>query len=180
MDIIIEKLTTENFTAHSLDDFRRRQQVIEVWRRTENGMELVREPFTEDWDPELRRNVAARMLGNLERGYFGTGAFDGGKLIGWTFYGSELIGERKNYVELHMFHVSEPYRGMGIGRRLFEASLPLVRETGAQRIFISAHSAKESQAAYRALGCVPAREFFREAAESEPFDIQLEFDLTKS
>lgn len=48
MDIIIEKLTTENFTAHSLDDFRRRQQVTEVWRRTENGMELVREPFTED------------------------------------------------------------------------------------------------------------------------------------
>ena len=123
MDIIIEKLTAENFTAHSLDDFRRRQQVIEVWGRTENGMELVREPFTEDWEPELRRNVAARMLGNLERGYFGTGAFDSGKLIGWTFYGSELIGERKNYVELHMFHVSEPYRGMGIGRRLFETAL---------------------------------------------------------
>lgn len=56
---------------------------------------------------------------------------------------------------------------------MFEASLPLVRET-----FISSHSAKESQAAYKALGCVPARELFREAAEMEPFDIQLEFDLT--
>lgn len=52
------------------------------------------------------------------------------------------------------------------------------QETGAERIFISSHSAKESQAAYKALGCVPARELFREAAETEPFDIQLEFDLT--
>lgn len=178
MNIKIEPLTISNFNEHSLDDFRRRQQVTEVWRRNGNEMELVYQPFVEDWDAELRRAAAERMLGNLRRGYFGTGAFDGGKLVGWTFYGNELIGERKNYVELHMFHVSELYRGKGIGRRVFEASLPLVRETGAERIFISSHSAKESQAAYKALGCVPARELFREAAEMEPFDIQLEFELT--
>lgn len=178
MNIKIEPLTLSNFNEHSLDDFRRRQQVTEVWRRNGNEMELVYQPFVEDWDADVRREAAERMLGNLRRGYFGTGAFDGGKLVGWTFYGNELIGERKNYVELHMFHVSELYRGKGIGRRVFEASLPLVRETGAERIFISSHSAKESQAAYKALGCVHARELFREAAETEPFDIQLEFDLT--
>lgn len=178
--MIIETLTTENFGLHSLDDFQRHQQVTDVWRRADGGLELVRQPFTEDWDPELRRKVAARMLGNLKRGYFGTGAFDNGALTGWTFYGNELIGEHHNYVELHMFHVSEPYRGRGIGRMLFEASLLLARNAGAQKIFISSHPAKESQAAYRALGCVPAQEFFPEAAGNEPFDIQLEFDLTKA
>ena len=136
MNIKIEPLTLSNFNEHSLDDFRRRQQVTEVWRRNGNEMELVYQPFVEDWDADVRREAAERMLGNLRRGYFGTSAFDGGKLVGWTFYGNELIGERKNYVELHMFHVSELYRGKGIGRRVFEASLPLVRETGAERIFI--------------------------------------------
>ena len=113
MNIKIEPLTLSNFNEHSLDDFRRRQQVTEVWRRNGNEMELVYQPFVEDWDADVRREAAERMLGNLRRGYFGTGAFDGGKLVGWTFYGNELIGERKNYVELHMFHVSELYQ---IGR----------------------------------------------------------------
>lgn len=113
MNIKIEPLTLSNFNEHSLDDFRRRQQVTEVWRRNGNEMELVYQPFVEDWDADVRREAAERMLGNLRRGYFGTGAFDGGKLVGWTFYGNELIGERKNYVELHMFRVSELYRGEG-------------------------------------------------------------------
>ena len=121
MNIKIEPLTLSNFNEHSLDDFRRRQQVPEGWRRNGNEMELVYQPFVEDWDADVRREAAERMLGNLRRGYFGTGV---------------------------------------------------------ERIFISSHSAKESQAAYKALGCVPARELFREAAEMEPFDIQLEFDLT--
>lgn len=179
MSIVIEKLTADNFSESSLDDFQRRQEVTEVWRRRGNGMELVYQPFVEDWDEELRRAVAARMLDNLRHGYFGTGAFDNGKLIGWTFYGNELSGANKNYIELHMFHVSAPYRGRGTGRRLFTASLPLARETGAQRIFISSHSAKETQAAYKALGCVPAAELFERATMEEPFDIQLEYDLTK-
>lgn len=82
MNIKIEPLTLSNFNEHSLDDFRRRQQVTEVWRRNGNEMELVYQPFVEDWDAELRRAAAERMLGNLRRGYFGTGAFDGGKLVG--------------------------------------------------------------------------------------------------
>jgi len=40
MNIKIEPLTLSNFNEHSLDDFRRRQQVTEVWRRNGNEMEL--------------------------------------------------------------------------------------------------------------------------------------------
>lgn len=177
MNIILEQLSERNFTESSLDGFIRRQEVTECWRRTENGLELIPMVFTEDWDENLLCAVAARMLSNIRRGFIGIGAFDGGKLIGWTFFGNELIGSRKNYIELHMFHVSQPYRNHGIGRRLFEASLPIVRKTGAERVFISSHSAKESQAAYRALGCVPAQEYFPHAAEEEPLDIQLEYLL---
>ena len=55
MNIKIEPLTLSNFNEHSLDDFRRKQQVTEVWRRNGNEMELVYQPFVEDWDADVRR-----------------------------------------------------------------------------------------------------------------------------
>ena len=59
MNIKIEPLTLSNFNEHSLDDFRRRQQVTEVWRRNGNEMELVYQPFVEDWDCLLYTSDAA-------------------------------------------------------------------------------------------------------------------------
>lgn len=45
------------------------------------------------------------------------------------------------------------------------------------RINISAHSSKESQAAYKAIGCVHAEEINQKLAEEEPCDVQLEYVL---
>ena len=51
------------------------------------------------------------------------------------------------------------------------------RQLGADKLYISAHSSKESQAAYRALGCSFAEEINEELAAAEPFDVQLEYKL---
>ena len=48
---------------------------------------------------------------------------------------------------------------------------------GADKLYISAHSSKESQAAYRALGCTPAEEVNEGLAAAEPFDVQMEYRL---
>ena len=48
---------------------------------------------------------------------------------------------------------------------------------GAKKLYILAHSLKESQNAYRKLGCIDANEINREIAENEPFDIQMEYQL---
>ena len=50
-------------------------------------------------------------------------------------------------------------------------------EKGAGKLYISAHSAVESQAFYKAMGCVEAKEINAAHAEKEPFDCQLEFSL---
>jgi len=42
---------------------------------------------------------------------------------------------------------------------------------------ISAHFYKESQAAYRRLGCVEATEINQVIAENEPYDVQREYVL---
>jgi len=44
-------------------------------------------------------------------------------------------------------------------------------------LYISAHSSKENQAAYKALGCVHAKEINPKLAEEEPCDVQLEYVL---
>ena len=51
------------------------------------------------------------------------------------------------------------------------------RRLGADKLYISAHSSKESQAAYRALGCTPAEEVNEGLAAAEPFDVQMEYRL---
>ena len=48
---------------------------------------------------------------------------------------------------------------------------------GVQKLYISAHSSKESQDAYRKLGCVHAKEIIPELAELEPCDAQMEYAL---
>lgn len=89
-----------------------------------------------------------------------------------SFFGSE-----KQYLQLSCIHVSEESRGNGIGKQLFSYAVEAATELGAQKLYISAHSAKESQAFYHALGCVEAKEYNRELAEAEPCDCQLEFVL---
>ena len=48
---------------------------------------------------------------------------------------------------------------------------------GAEKLYISSHSSKESQAAYRALGCTPSEEINVSLVAEEPFDVQLEYRL---
>ena len=62
-------------------------------------------------------------------------------------------------------------------QKLFEKAAGVAREYGAKKLYISAHSSKESQAAYKALGCVHAEEIIPWIADEEPFDVQLEYVL---
>ena len=70
-------------------------------------------------------------------------------------------------------------RHQGIGRRLFSIVCEEALRLGADKLYISGHSSKESQAAYRALGCTFAEEVNESLAEAEPFDVQLEYRLRK-
>ena len=66
---------------------------------------------------------------------------------------------------------------MGIGRTLFLAAAEWAKEKGAKKLYLSAHSAAESQAFYRSIGCVDARIYSRKHVEDEPYDCQMEYAL---
>lgn len=78
---------------------------------------------------------------------------------------------------LTSLHVSAALRGQGVGRQLFQLAAGWARTKKAKKLYISAHSAVETQAFYKAMGCREAAEYNPAHVEREPADCQLEFEL---
>ena len=63
-------------------------------------------------------------------------------------------------------------------RRLFGLAVAWAKGQGAEKLYISGHSAVETQAFYQAMGCREAEECSQEHVSQEPFDCQLEYVLS--
>lgn len=168
----IETLTAQNFTAASLDGFIRTQVVTKVYRLVGGEYRLVDHPFTDDWSAARKREKAASILGDE---YLTFGAFANDRVTGFIMLVKALNNGR---MIVDSFHVSQEYRGRGIGRALFARALDEGRRRGASALYISACSSMETVGFYRAMGCRPADPVIRELAEDEPFDLQLVRDIT--
>lgn len=177
MEIRYEKLNHENFGEHSLDEFRRHQTITECWRNVDGELKLVPNNFTENWSVEKCRKVAEGISCRLEKDLSAFGAFCKKRVVGFVTVEHEIFGKPAKYLNLEQFQVSQDFRGRGIGRKLFALACSEAKNLGAQKLYISAHSSKESQAAYKALGCILASEVNEKMAAEEPFDIQMEFVL---
>ncbi len=171
-EIAYSELHTELFLA-----FIRRQIVTDCWRK-ENGKWVIKnEPFTDDWNKEDFVFLVECLKNTVKTGGLLYGAFVGDKLKGFVSVESMLFGSQKQYVDLTSIHVSQDVRGLGIGRNLFEAAKEYARKRGAKKLYISAHSAVETQAFYKAMGCIEALEYDKHHVEREPYDCQLEYIL---
>lgn len=175
--ITYARLDESHFHIHSLDDFCRHQDVTECWRLIQGEWRLIPHAFVEAWTVRECRDIAADIIRHRNRDQSGFGAFDGERVVGFATVAHALFGQTARYVDLACFYVSEEYRRHGIGRALFGMACEEARRLGAQKLYISAHSSKESQAAYRALGCVHAREINARLAALEPCDVQMECPL---
>ncbi len=176
-EIKYELLDEHNFNINSLDDFKRYQEVNECYRLKDNGYALLPVKYTEDWSIEELRKLSGKIAKGLNNGNIALGAFANGKIVGFAYIDKTLFGSNGQYIDLAEFYVSTPYRNMGIGRRLFNMASIKAKRLGASKLYISAHSAKESVAAYLSYGCVFAEEINEELAKKEPFDLQLEYVL---
>ena len=117
------------------------------------------------------------MVHNINLDQTGFGTFDGERIIGFATVSHCIFGATARYVQLVCIQISKEYRRQGIGRKLFSMACDEARRLGAEKLYTSAHSSKESQAAYRALGCTPAEEVNEVMAAAEYFDVQIEYRL---
>ncbi len=170
-------LQEEEIDRDLFREFIRRQNVAKCWRKEEGAWVIKDAPFVDDWTEEDYQILVSCLKNTAATGGFVYGAFCGGVLKGFVSVEPGLLGREQEYMDLSSIHISEDVRGQGIGKRLFLAAKDWAREKGAGKLYISAHSAVESQAFYRAMGCVEALEYQQAHVEKEPFDCQLECRL---
>lgn len=177
MEIEYRELQESEIDLSLFSEFQRRQEVTECYRKVRGKWEIQTIPFIDDWTPEDYAFLVKCLKNTARTGGYVAGAFAGGALKGFVSVEPVLFGSRKQYMDLSSIHVSEEMRGCGIGRELFLRAKEAARAKGAKKLYISAHSAVESQAFYRAMGCAEAEEYERSHVEKEPCDCQLECRL---
>lgn len=179
MEILYRKLERKELAPTLFSQFRRFQQVKRCWRKIDGQWVLKDIAFTDDWDRSDHLRVCGQISNALDGGGAAWGAFHQGFLKGFSSVEGALIGSQRQYVVLAELHVSEDFRRQGLGRRLFFLAADEARALGAEKLYISAMSAEESQAFYRSMGCVEAEEYDPWHVEKEPCDCQMEFSLKK-
>lgn len=174
---MIKELNLNDIDENLLDNFSRYQTIDRCWRKYDGKWVLKNNSCVEDWDNGKKQQVINGLYACKEQGGIVLGAFYNNKLIGFASIGATLFGECRQYLELTMMQISHGYRNKGIGKQLFLLTVEKAKEKGAKKLYISAHSSEESQAFYKAVGCIEAQEINVQIAEKEPFDCQMEYDV---
>ncbi len=171
-NLSLDEICTELF-----DGFIRRQRVTKCWRKEHGEWKIKDDPFIDDWSESDYQILVDCLRNTIVTGGFVYAAFYKGILKGFTSVESVLFGGEQKYMELSSIHVSEDMRNKGIGAELFLAAKAWAKENGAKKLYISAHSAVESQAFYKKMGCVEAEVYNQKHVDKEPYDCQLECKL---
>ncbi len=161
--------------------FIRHQNVVKCWRK-ENGNWVIRDaPFIDDWTPNDYQVLIRCLQNTVQTGGLVLAAFKGhdadAVLKGFVSVEPTLFGGDQRYLDLSSIHVSEDMRQKGIGKALFVAARDWAASKGARKLYISAHSAVETQDFYKTMGCVEAQVYDQHHVEQEPYDCQLECTL---
>lgn len=171
------ELCMDEINRELFQSFVRRQVVTKCWRK-ENGAWLIKDaPFVDDWSESDYQILVTCLKNTVSSGGFVYAAFDDGRLKGMVSVEPEFFGGEQKYLDLSCIHVSEDMRGQGIGKTLFYAAKEWAKRKGGRKLYISAHSAVESQAFYKAMGCVEAQKYNKKHVEAEPYDCQLECEV---
>lgn len=177
-DFTIRELTISDLHMDLLKDMNRYQEVTQCWRVEHNEKVIKDIRFTEQWDDSEKRQIVRDEIKEalIQKGAL-IGAYIMDKLIGFALVDGSLIGPEDNYIQLLHLHVSYEYRGYGIGKELFTGCAIKAKDLGANKLYISGHSAVETQAFYKSVGCQDAKWLYDKQVELEPCDCQLEFAL---
>lgn len=172
-----KRLYANDISINLFEGFIRHQVVTKCWRK-EKGKWITKDaPFIDDWSKIDYNILICHLKDIISSEGFVYAAFYNEKLKGFVAVSSKLFGDYQEYLDLTDIYVSEDMRRKNIGKELFIAASSWAKKNGAKKLYISAHSAIESQAFYRSMGCVEAKTYNAKHVEDEPYDCQLEYNL---
>lgn len=155
-----------------------RHQVVNNCLRKENSEWIIKnEAFIDDWTEADYEVLISCLKNTIHTGGVVYAAFYNNMLKGFVSVESSLFGGKQKYIDLSSLHVSEDLRNLGIGKSLFLLAKEWSRKKGANKLYISAHSAIETQIFYKKMGCIEAQLYNKNHVDNEPCDCQLECKL---
>lgn len=167
----IALIDRRNFSWKDLDSFSRYQEVEFVYRIADGEFRSVYHPFTETWSLEQKNEKAREILDGKHIAY---GAFENGRIVGILMLLPELDRGR---MIIDSFHVSAEMRRHGIGRALLTAAKEKAALCGADALYVSACSSRETVDFYIAMGFKVSLHPIPSRVNDEPYDIQMECAL---
>lgn len=175
--VIYKELKSKDINSEMFSHFKRHQIVTKCWRKIDGKWCIKDISFVDDFTELEYKELLICLKNTVEAGGLVKGAFFEDKLKGFVSIEPGLFGAKNEYLDLSNIYVSEDMRGKRIGKELFAYAKVWAKEHGARKLYISAHSAVESQAFYHSMGCAEAQEYSNEHVEKEPCDCQLECEV---
>lgn len=178
MEIVYRHIVPAELNPALFISFTRTQIVRDCYRLVNGAWSVRYDPFVDDWSETDYELLVKYLRDTLASDGLLYGAFVNQMLKAFVSVERTLFGSEKQYADLTNLYVSQELRGLGIGRRLFVTAKEYAQTIGAKKLYISAHSAVETQAFYRAMGCVEALEYNKRHVVEEPYDCQMECILS--
>lgn len=172
-----KKLSIEEIHDNFLSTFDRYQETHQVLVEYQDELIMKNDYFVDDWDHEKKSSVVHSLRYCIQTGGIVIGVYREHELMAFANVENVKFGTYSDYLELPYIHVSQESRGRGIGKRLFEICCEKAKQLGAEKLYIAAHPAVETQHFYKQVGCTLASEINPEILNKEPLDLQLEYIL---
>ncbi|XFA99025.1 GNAT family N-acetyltransferase [Candidatus Izemoplasma sp. B36] len=173
--IIYQNLKPKKIHEDLLDGFIRNQTTYRVKYLEDGVLKEKEDQFTENWNQSRLREISNGMKNIVLKGGKLIVAKKKGKVIGFACLENEMFND--GYLNLDIIQVSKPYRRQGIGKQLFLLIEKEAKKLKAKKLYISGHPNIHTQAFYKKMGCVLAKQINQELYENEPLDIHLEKEL---
>ncbi len=129
------------------------------------------------WPPGEPDASKHRMRECLARGGAAWGAFAGPRLGGIAVLDGRRIGSALDALDMYFLHVSDGYRGRGIGAELVRLVRQRAGEMGARRLYVSSSPTANTVTFYLGRGFELASEVDPELHALEPDDIHMDVTL---
>lgn len=154
--------------VHRISEIDRTEHVTQIYRMDGSSLVVVDVDWhVGPWDSAAKISEWVPIAEGYENMW---GAFDGERLVGFAVYRSRLTDDM---AQLALLHISNEYRGTGIGGKLSEIVLEKARAEGKKAIYLTATPTVATVDFYRRIGFELAEEVNSELYELEPDDIHM-------
>jgi GNAT superfamily N-acetyltransferase len=178
---VIEYRVLEEHELSRVGEIDRTERIALVYVQRGAELDPVEGDFSASpWHAEGEgKHSVAHQVAECERyaaaGGTAVGAFDDDRLVGIGIVVPHL---RAGIAQLAFLHVSDGYRGKGVGRRLSDELERLARDAGDMTMVVSATPSENTVRFYGRCGFQPTAAPLPELYELEPEDVHMEKTLT--